>query len=266
MKYLVYCRKSTESEERQVLSLPAQENELAAIAERENFDVVMKYQESMSAKRSGRPIFGQLLKRIEKGNGYSLLVWNVDRLARNMVDGGMILQLMDEGKIIEIRTFEKTYRNTPDDKFMMSLSFGIAKKYVDDLSVNVKRGFVEKLKQGQWPNRAPFGYLNDWKAKTVVVDPATSHFVKRIYDLYASGSHGFASIADMLYSEGLRSKSGKRVGESHMQHVLKNPFYTGVMMRDGKCYEGKYETLIPSKVEIEAVLDAFAMMSKGILN
>ena len=87
MKYLIYSRKSSESEDRQVLSIPAQLSELGDIATREGFDVATIYQESMSAKASGRPVFNEMLKVIEKGKGYSLLVWNVDRLARNMVDG-----------------------------------------------------------------------------------------------------------------------------------------------------------------------------------
>jgi len=244
MKYLVYARKSTESEDRQVLSIPAQLNELQAIAEREGFKIEKVFEESMSAKASGRPVLNEMFKLIEKSSGYSLLVWNVDRLARNMRDGGIILELMDQGKIVEIRTYEKTYRNTPDDKFMMSLSFGIAKKYVDDLSVNVKRGFTEKMKRGEWPNKAPFGYLNERLTKGIVIDPERARYVRRTYDLYLTGSHSFGSIADKLYAEGLRTASGKKVLKSYVQRILNTRFYTGVMERDGKLYEGKYAPLI----------------------
>ncbi|MFA6519597.1 MAG: recombinase family protein [Candidatus Paceibacterota bacterium] len=264
MRYLIYSRKSSESEDRQVLSIPAQLNELGDIATREGFDVATTYQESMSAKASGRPVFNELLKVIERGKGYSLLVWNVDRLARNMVDGGMILELMDKKKIIEIRTYEKTYRNTPDDKFMMSLSFGIAKKYVDDLSVNVKRGNTEKLKRGEWPNHAPFGYLNDSTTKSVVIDPDRSRYVPRIYELYSAGSHSFGSIADLLYETGLRTNSGRKVLKSHIQRILSSRFYTGVMERDGKLYEGKYKPLISKKTfdDAQEVMSGFTTARK----
>ena len=103
-KHIIYSRKSSESEDRQVLSIPAQLSELGDIAKRESMEIATTYQESMSAKASGRPVFNEMLKVIEKGKGYSLLVWNIDRLARNMVDGGMILELMDKRKIVEIRT------------------------------------------------------------------------------------------------------------------------------------------------------------------
>jgi site-specific DNA recombinase len=248
MKYLVYARKSSESEERQVLSIPAQLSELTSIAEREGYEVHKVFEESMSAKASGRPIFNQMLKLIDKNKGCSLLVWNVDRLARNMVDGGMLLELMDQGKITEIRTYERTYRNTPDDKFMMSLYFGMAKKYVDDLSVNVKRGNLEKLKRGDWINRAPFGYINDKATKTIVVDSVRADYVRKIYELYATGLFSVNDIVTALYEQGCRTVSGKKIYKSGVEKILKSSFYCGIMESNGSQYRGNHESLISSQL------------------
>jgi site-specific DNA recombinase len=248
MKFLIYVRKSSESEERQVLSIPAQLNELNAIAEREGYEEQQIFEESMSAKASGRPVFNQMLKMIEKGKGYSLLVWNVDRLARNMVDGGMLLELMDQKKIVEIRTYERTYRNTPDDKFMMSLYFGMAKKYVDDLSVNVKRGNLEKLKRGDWINRAPFGYVNDKATKTIVLDSVRAPYVRKIFEMYATGLSGHKAISDLLFDQGLRSTSGNKLYKSGVEKILKSSFYCGIMESNGSQYRGNHEPLISSQL------------------
>ena len=107
---------------------------------------------------------------------------------------------------------------------------------MDDLSVNVKRGNTEKLKRGEWPNHAPFGYLNDSATKSVIVDPDRSRYVPRIYELYASGSHGFASISDRLHEEGLHTRTGRKVLKSHIQRILSSRFYTGVIERNWKTY------------------------------
>jgi len=140
MKYIVYCRKSTESEDRQVLSIDSQENELLALAKANDIYISKTFKESKTAKEPGRPIFNEMLSFIENSKEeYCILVWNLDRLARNSVDGGKIIYLIDKGIIEEIRTPSKFFRNNSDDKFMMSLLFGFAKKYVDDLSVNVNR-------------------------------------------------------------------------------------------------------------------------------
>jgi DNA invertase Pin-like site-specific DNA recombinase len=248
MKYLIYARKSSESEERQVLSIPAQLNELKAIAEREEYQIAEIFEESMSAKASGRPIFNNLLSRVQNTKGYSLLVWNVDRLARNMVDGGMLLELMDQGKITEIRTYERTYRNTPDDKFMMSLYFGMAKKYVDDLSVNVKRGNLEKLKRGDWINRAPFGYVNDKATKTIIVDSIRAPYVSQVFELYATGLHGVQDISNTLYENGMRTSSGKKVYKSGIHKILNSSFYCGIMESKGQKYIGNHEPIISTEL------------------
>lgn len=248
MKFLAYARKSSESEERQVLSIPAQLSEITAIAEREEYEIAKVFEESMSAKASGRPVFNEMLNVVQKGKGYSLLVWNIDRLARNMVDGGMILELIDEGKITEIRTHERTYRNTPDDKFMMSLYFGMAKKYVDDLSVNVKRGNLEKLKRGDWINLAPFGYKNDKATKTIVIDPVRAPYVRQMFDLYATGLYSHKAIADLLFEQGLRSPRGKKIYKSAIHKLLANPFYMGIMRSNGKDYIGNHTPLVSTEL------------------
>jgi site-specific DNA recombinase len=248
MKHLIYARKSSESEERQVLSIPAQLSELKDIAEKEGYEVAKVFEESMSAKASGRPLFNDMLNLIQSGKGYSLLVWNVDRLARNMVDGGMLLELMDQGKILEIRTYERTYRNTPDDKFMMSLYFGMAKKYVDDLSVNVKRGNLEKLKRGDWINRAPFGYKNNKASKTIVVDTVRAPYVQQIFEMYSTGLHGHQSISTTLFEQGLCTSSGKKVYKSGIQKILTSSFYCGIMESNGTQYLGNHEPLISSEL------------------
>jgi len=244
MNYIIYCRKSSEAEDRQVLSIDSQEKELLQLAERNNFKILKIFKESMSAKSPGRPVFESMLSFIEKKKDCVVLSWKLDRLARNALDGGKVSWFMDRGLIVEIRTPEKMFKNISDDKFMMSLDFGMAKKYIDDLSQNVKRGNRAKLAQGGWPNHAPKGYLNDRLNKTVIVDPKNAHYAIKAFELYAKGTYKLQEVADVLYQDGFRSKSGRKIEKSHIHHILKNPFYYGIMLRDGKYYEGKHEPLI----------------------
>ncbi len=244
MNYIVYCRKSSEAEDRQVMSIDSQEKELLRLAQRDNLKIFKTFKESMSAKSPGRPIFEEMLDFIEKKEDCALLVWKLDRLARNALDGGKISWLMDRGLVAEIRTPEKFFRNISDDKFMMSLDFGIAKKYVDDLSQNVKRGNRAKLERGEWPNHAPQGYLNNKADKTVIIDLKSARYIRRAFEIYATGSHGLKEVAGILYQEGFRTRSGKKVGRGYIHRIIKNPFYYGIMLRDGKYYEGKHEPLI----------------------
>src|SRR3989344_1634962 len=90
IKYFIYCRKSSEDEERQVLSIEAQLHELREYAKQNGLFVVREYYESKTAKEPGREVFNEMLGEIEKGSASGILAWNPDRLARNSIDGGKV--------------------------------------------------------------------------------------------------------------------------------------------------------------------------------
>jgi DNA invertase Pin-like site-specific DNA recombinase len=199
MKYIIYCRKSTDTEDKQVLSLEAQEKEMANIVDANGLEVISVLKESRSAKEPGRPVFNEMIKLFETGKADGILCWKIDRLTRNPVDGGKIQWLLQNGKIQCIKTFEKSYYPN-DNVLLMSIEQAMANQYIRDLSVNVKRGNRAKLERGEWPNHVPFGYLNDKATKTAIIDPVRSKCVPRIFELYLTGSHGFKEISDILYS------------------------------------------------------------------
>jgi site-specific DNA recombinase len=243
MKYILYCRKSTDTEDKQVLSLDSQERELLDIAKNQNLEVIQVMKESMSAKSPDRPIFNAMMKMIDSGKADAILCWKIDRLTRNPVDGGQIQWLLQNNKIKCIRTFEKNYFPS-DNVLLMSIEQAMANQYIRDLSTNVKRGNREKLARGEWPNHAPFGYLNDKNTKSITIDPVRSKYLIRSFELYATGAYGFKDIARILHDEGLRTCSGKKVYQGHINRFIDNPFYCGLMLRDGKYYAGKHQPLI----------------------
>lgn len=244
MKYILYCRKSTDTEDKQVLSLESQEQELLALAKREGLEVVSILRESRSAKEPGRPIFNAMLKDFSKGKADAILCWKIDRLTRNPVDGGQIQWLLQNGKIKSIRTFDRTY-NPSDNVLLMSIEQAMATQYVRDLSDLVKRGNRAKLARGEWPNHAPFGYLNDKATKSIKIDRKLAPYVTRAFTLYATGGYSLKQITDVLYKEGLRTKTGNRVGRNQIHRFFLNKFYCGLMERDGVVYEGKHKAIIP---------------------
>lgn len=245
MKYLLYARKSTESEDRQVLSLGSQISELQELATKKGLVIERIFQESMSAKDPGRPIFDSMLAYIEKQEeAYGLLAWRLDRLARNALDGGRISWFMDRKLIAEVQTYDRLYKNVPDDKFFMNFEFGAAKKTVDDLSILVRRGNRAKLREGGWPSIAPLGYLNDKLNKTIVVDEERAPYIRKAFELYAMGGKSVRDVANILYESGFRSRTGQKIHKSKIHTVLSDPFHTGMMKRNGKVYQGKHEPIV----------------------
>ena len=243
MKYIIYCRKSTDTEDKQVLSLESQENELNQIVEKNNLDVISILKESKSAKEPGRPIFDQMMKMIKSGKADAILCWKIDRLTRNPVDGGLIQWLLQNNKIKCIQTFEKSYFPN-DNVLLMSIEQAMANQYIRDLSVNVKRGNRAKLERGEWPNNAPMGYLNDQVNKTIKIDKKLAPYVLRAVELYATGGYTLKQVCNILYDEGLRTKAGNKVLMNQIHRFIINKFYSGFMERDGKIYKGNHKPII----------------------
>jgi DNA invertase Pin-like site-specific DNA recombinase len=255
-KYFIYTRKSTDTEDRQVRSLADQLSELRELAKKEQLEVIDVFIEKQTAKTPGRPIFAEMITRIEQGEASGILAWHPDRLARNSVDGGKIIYLVDTGSITDLKFPTFWFDATPQGKFMLSISFSQSKYYVDNLSENIKRGHRQKLKNGIWPQKAPLGYLNDKKVKSIVVDPVKSVLVKKTFEAYATGNFTFAQIHKRINNLGLKGTGDGLLSISNYQYLLKNPFYYGLIRYGGEFYEGKHEPIITKKLfdEVQEVM------------
>src|SRR3990172_4179751 len=184
-KFFLYARKSTDVEDKQVLSIEAQITELRAFAKQENLNIVDELVEKQSAKIPGRPIFNDMLNRIESGEANGILAWHPDRLARNSVDGGRTIYLLDCGHLTMLKFPTFWMENTSQGKFMLNIAFGQSKYYVDSLSENTKRGLRQKVKRGEYPSLAPIGYINDVRTKTVVVDKKRASLIRKAFEMYS---------------------------------------------------------------------------------
>jgi site-specific DNA recombinase len=247
-KYFIYTRKSTDTEDRQVRSLADQLAELRELARKEQLEVVDVFIEKQTAKIPGRPIFAEMLERIEKGEASGVLSWHPDRLARNSVDGGKVIYLVDTGKITDLKFPTFWFDATPQGKFMLSIAFGQSKYYVDNLSENIKRSYRQKLKSGIWPHKAPLGYLYDKKLKSLAVDPAVAPLIKKTFEAYATGSYTLSALRKIMGELGLLSHTGKELSISNYQYLLKNTLYHGLIYSGGEFYEGKHEQIITKKL------------------
>src|SRR3989344_1950619 len=244
MKYIVYCRKSRDEADKQVLSIEAQLAELQEFAKRENLEITEVIEEAKTAKVPGRKQFALVRKKIEKGVASGILAWHPDRLARNSIDGGRIVYLLDIGKLLDLKFPTFWFDNTPQGKFMLSIAFGQSKYYVDNLSENVRRGMRQKLRNGVWPGKATYGYLNNPKTRGIDVDAEKARAIRRAFELFASGAHGFTDIANYLHKFALKRKNGKPLHINEIRRILSNKFYVGILRYNGEYYDGTHKIFI----------------------
>ena len=267
MKYFIYCRKSSEEEDRQIQSIDSQKRELMRLfAAQAGVEIVDTLEEAQSAMTPGRPMFNQALNRIERGEAEGLIAWAPDRLARNSVDGGRVIYLLDAGKIKDLKFATFTFENTPSGKFMLSILFGQSKYYSDALSENVRRGIRTKIENGWLPNMAKVGYLNDPATRTIIADPERFPMIRELWELMLTGAYSPRRIRDIMEERGLRTLQRKREGGrplalSSVYNILRNAFYAGVIPWKGRLYPGKHRPVVTMD-EFERVQELLGRTTK----
>ena len=254
--YFLYVRKSTDVEDKQVVSIAAQIAELKEFAARMGIYIVDVIIEKQTAKKPGRKEFNKMLARIEAGEANGILAWLPDRLSRNSVDSGKIIYMLDEHVLLDLKFPHFWFENTPQGKYMLANEFNSSKQYVDNLSVNTKRGLREKLRRGEYPSCAPFGYYNDVRTKTIKVDKRRAPLAVGAFELYAKNESRFIDIAKYLYANGVKTKGGKMWSVDKVKKMLVNPFYYGHFVYKGEIYQGTHQPLISKKLydKVQAVV------------
>jgi len=252
--YFLYCRKSSEAEDRQILSIESQKRELLNCAEKENLKIIDIIEEEKSAHHPGREKFDDMMARIKKGEANGLLVWHANRLSRNPVDSGQVIYSIDIGNIVEVRTPSRSFINNPDDKFMLSLEFGMSKKDSDDKSINVKNGLKTKLNMGWRPGVSPLGYLNnklkEKGEKDIIKDSDRFDLVRKMWNLMLTGKYTAPGIVKIANNEwGFRTRQMKKQGgkplcKTILYSIFTNPFYYGWFNYQGQLWKGAHEPMI----------------------
>ena len=250
-KMFLYARKSTDVEDKQIRSIPDQILELREFAKRENIEILEELIEKQSAKIPGRPVFDSMIERIEKGEACGILAWHPDRLARNSIDGGKIIYLVDTGKIKLLKFPQFWFDPTPQGKFMLTIAFGQSKYYVDSLSENTKRGLRQKALRGEFPSWAPVGYLNVIRdrRKIIIVDKKKAPIVVKALEMFATGNLRIMDIGSFLAKNGITTRGGKVIPSDQITfQLLTNPFYFGHFRFKGEVYEGIHTPIITKKL------------------
>lgn len=274
VKYCLYARKSTESEERQVLSIDSQIKEMLQLADREGLEIVAMKRESHSAKETGqRPIFNEIVEEIASGKFNGILTWAPDRISRNAGDLGKIVDLMDAGKLQEIRTYSQSFRNNPNEKFLLMILGSQAKLENDNRGVNVKRGLRTRVEMGLWPTTPPTGYvtqkLMDRKCQ-VIADAERAPIIRQMFEKMAHEKWSGRKIHQWLkFDINFKTVGNKNLALSNVFRTLQNPFYYGVFeypKKSGNWYQGKHEPIVTKelfeKVQAQLKRDNIVRQSK----
>lgn len=256
VRYCLYARKSTESEERQVLSIDSQIKEMLQLAEKEGLEIVCMKRESHSAKETGqRPVFNEIVEELRNDKYNAILTWAPDRISRNAGDLGKIVDLMDAGKLLQIRTFGQTFSNNPNEKFLLMILGSQAKLENDNRGINVKRGLRTRVEMGLWPGNAPLGYLNQKnvdKKCQLLVDELRAPVVKKIFEKVAYEKLSGRKIYNWLrFEANFYTRGNKPLTLAGVYRIIESHFYYGMFeypRNSGNWYTGKHTPIITKEL------------------
>lgn len=255
LRYALYARKSKEDKSGLIKSIEDQKEISTQMAEHLGLTIQAVYEENKTAKTPGvRPVYNEMVAAIRAGKINALLVWHVNRLARNMEEAGILAQLLIDGKIREIRTPHTLYR--PGDNILpLLLEQGMSTQYSLDLSENVKRGMNSMVASGGWPHQAKVGYLNSRDPANpnrgiVIKDSERFDTVRRAFDLMLKGTHSVRRVVDIMNEEwGFRTRPTPTRPDSPLSYataydMFTNPFYAGFTIHNGVQRKGSHPAML----------------------
>ncbi len=236
LRYVIYVRKSTDEEGKQVRSINDQISDCEKLVKSQGLRTIgIPIEERLSAKLPNkRPQFKQLLRDIKDKKIDGIISYHPDRLARNMVEAGKIIHMLDTDVIKDLRFVSHQFSNDANGKMLLGMLFVFAKHYSDDLSAKVTRGVKGNLGEGKSGGTPKHGYIRE---ENGLYQPDGKHFdlMQQAWVMRAEGQsldtiatylndHGYAR-----YVKKLKGHSTQPMKPNVLEYVFKDTFYFGVL-------------------------------------
>lgn len=267
-RYILYARKSTTSEDRQVASIDAQIDCMKEVAQEHGLKVTEVMSESGSGFKVGRKVFNQMMEKIENGEADGIIVWKLSRLSRNPDDAGKIMGMLQRSEIRHIRTIDRSW--WPEDNVMMMyVEFGLTNQFSRDLSADTKRGMLKKAERGWWPLAIlPLGYHHVPLKKLGEVEITTEDdrfpIIQQGLKMVASRSKTPVEAYEYVKALGLKGRRGEEIAKSVWYKMLSQPFYAGTFefpLGSGNVHDGQHIPAI-TQDEYDAIQEVLGRKNK----
>jgi site-specific DNA recombinase len=256
-KAVLYARVSSREQREEGYSIDAQLRLLREYSEKHGFTLLREFIEAESAKATGRTEFSAMLTFLRKNPTCRIvLVEKTDRLYRNFSDAVEIEKLDLQVHFAKENSIVSKDAKS-QAKFIHDIHLAVAKNYSNNLREEVKKGMAEKVAQGGFPHKAPFGYRNNPVTRSLELHPENAQIVRRIFELYATGNHSLISVRNAI-----RNEFGKRFAKAYVHKMLLNPFYIGMMRWKGELHNGSHAPLVSHEL-FQRVRDVFNGHNRG---
>lgn len=243
--YFAYIRVSTVKQGEHGSSLQEQRSAIEAYAARQGLAIGEWFEERETAAKLGRTKFNSMIGRLGRREAAGVVIHKIDRSARNLRDWARLGDLMDKG--IDVRfAHESLDLGSRGGRLAADIQAVVAADYVRNLREEVRKGINGRLAQGMYPLPAPLGYKDMGGGKPKAVDPVAGPLVRKAFELYGSGRFTIDELRIEMTKRGLRNKRGSPIALTSMWHVLRNPFYMGLIhiARTDRTYDGAHRPIV----------------------
>jgi len=237
-----YIRVST-AKQGEGASLEAQKDAITVFASQNGIQITKWFEELETASKSGRPVFGDMLKQLKQGRAEGVIMHRIDRSARNFSDWAR-LDEVSRGGIKVFFAADSLDFDTRGGRLLADIQMALAADYSRNLSIEAKKGLYGRLKQGIYPFRAPIGYRDEGGGQLKSIDPIKGPLVKELFRLYLTCDYSITTLTDEMCRRGLTGYNNRPVVRRNVETILKTPFYCGQILVMGKLYKGNHEPLI----------------------
>ncbi len=252
-KAIIYARYSSERQNEQ--SIEGQVRECRAFADREEITVVDTYIDRvLSGKTDARPSFQQMIKDSDKKAWDYVIVYRLDRFARNRYDAATYKHKLKRNGIKVLSAMERI-TDTPEGILMEGLLESMAEYYSEELSMKVRRGMTDNILKGLVVGgKTPLGYKIE--NKKYVIDPKTAPIVQEVFNLYAEGQT-IAQILEHLNQQRYKTVHGSEFKKSSLERMLVNKKYIGIYEHSGQVVAGGTPVIIEKSVweKVQAMME-----------
>lgn len=255
MKSVLFARVSSREQEETGYSLPSQEKLLKEYAERRRFEVAKIFSISESASgKSQREIFNDMMDCLKKNKIKIIICEKTDRITRNLKDAVLINEWLNEDEERQVHLVKDSlvlHKNSrSQEKLNWNIRIVFAQNYIDNLSEEVKKGQIEKIRQGWLPTKPPLGYktIGEKGHKIHIIEGEKAPLIKKMFELYATGNYSLKKLVQIMYEEGLRTRGRNKLCKGRLAELLADPFYYGGIRWNNEIYQGKQEPLISKEL------------------
>jgi len=252
---VIYARVSSREQEETGYSLPAQQKFLEDYATRKTFEIVRVF--SVAESASGvkqRNTFEEMMAFVKRRGIRILICEKTDRLTRSRRDAVVIDEWVKENAEREVHFAKENFILSRDsranEKFIWGIKVEVAQYYTNNLSEEVRKGQREKIAQGWLPTKPPLGYrtVGEKGHKIHDIDETVAPLVRKMFELYATGTYPLSRLHKTMRKEGLRTRGGYALARSRIADLIHDPFYIGQIRWNGRVYSGKQAPLVSRDV------------------